>query len=141
VLVTRLRDAIDKLNPTLTNEAKENALNPHVTFSLSNKNDLKLIRPYSLADYGLMDFMIDICAAEVRIQNSGVRMKKPPFQGTQHETGACRKSLSTRSGHPARHDKGDFRGCDLEPYNDLFVDVVRVKRIIYTGTKRNISRN
>jgi hypothetical protein len=110
-------------------------LTPQVTFSLSNKNDLKLIRPYSLADYGLMDFMIDICAAEVRIQNSGVRMKKPPFQGTQHETGACRKSLSTRSGHPARHDKGDFRGRDLEPYNDLFVDVVRVKRRICSEIK------
>ena len=36
-------------------------LTSQVTFSLSNKNDVKLIRPYTLSDTGLMDFMVDIC--------------------------------------------------------------------------------
>ena len=40
---------------------QENDLTPYVRFSLNNKNDLKLIRPYTLTDKSMMEFMVDIC--------------------------------------------------------------------------------
>jgi hypothetical protein len=40
---------------------QDTELTPQVRFSLKDKNDLKLIRPYSLTDRSMMDFMIDIC--------------------------------------------------------------------------------
>jgi hypothetical protein len=40
---------------------QDTALTPQTRFSLKDKNDLKLIRPYSIGDRSMMDFMADIC--------------------------------------------------------------------------------
>ena len=40
---------------------QETGLTPQVRFNLKNRNDLKLIRPYSLGDRSMMEFMVDIC--------------------------------------------------------------------------------
>jgi hypothetical protein len=40
---------------------QETNLTPLVRFSLKEKNDVDLIKPYAIPDMGLMDFMIDIC--------------------------------------------------------------------------------
>jgi hypothetical protein len=46
---------------TFDDHDQDTALTPQVKFSLTNKNDLKLIRPYSLTDRNMMEFMVDIC--------------------------------------------------------------------------------
>ncbi|MBN1127746.1 MAG: hypothetical protein JXA71_02095 [Chitinispirillaceae bacterium] len=46
---------------TFDDHDQDTALTPHTRFTLKDKSDIKLIRPYSLTDRGMMDFMVDIC--------------------------------------------------------------------------------